>query len=69
VTIPVDPIAVAIVVAIVVARVLDALGIVHTIGGSIASSIAGEPRHAPRAPAGRHSAAKAALVSQGRRVI
>jgi hypothetical protein len=23
---------------------LDALGIVHTIGGSIASSIAGEPR-------------------------
>jgi hypothetical protein len=27
-----------------VTRALDALGIVHTIGGSIASSIAGEPR-------------------------
>jgi hypothetical protein len=40
VTVPVDPIAVA----LSVARVLDALGIVHTIGGSIASSIAGEPR-------------------------
>jgi hypothetical protein len=40
VTVPVDPIAVA----VSVARVLDALGIVHTIGGSIASSIAGEPR-------------------------
>ncbi len=39
-TVPIDPIAVA----IVVARALDALGIVHTIGGSIASSIAGEPR-------------------------
>lgn len=35
-----DPIAVA----VSVTRVLDALGIVHTIGGSIASSIAGEPR-------------------------
>jgi hypothetical protein len=40
VTIPVDPIAIA----LAVARALDALGIVHTIGGSIASSIAGEPR-------------------------
>jgi hypothetical protein len=40
VTVPVDPIAVA----LAVARALDALGIVHTIGGSIASSIAGEPR-------------------------
>lgn len=39
-TIPVDPIAVA----LSVARAFDALGIVHTIGGSIASSIAGEPR-------------------------
>ena len=39
-TVPVDPIAVA----VSVARVLDSLGIVHTIGGSIASSIAGEPR-------------------------
>ena len=39
-TVPVDPIAVA----ASVARVLDSLGIVHTIGGSIASSIAGEPR-------------------------
>ena len=26
------------------ARVLEALGILHTIGGSIATSIAGEPR-------------------------
>ena len=39
-TVPVDPIAIA----VSVARALDALGIVHTIGGSIASSIAGEPR-------------------------
>lgn len=39
-TAPVDPIAVA----LTVGRTLDALGIVHTIGGSIASSIAGEPR-------------------------
>lgn len=39
-TVPVDPIAVA----LAVTRALDALGIVHTIGGSIASSIAGEPR-------------------------
>lgn len=39
-TVPVDPIAIA----IAVAQVFDALGIVHTIGGSIASSIAGEPR-------------------------
>jgi hypothetical protein len=37
---PVDPIAVA----LLVVRELDALGILHTIGGSIASSIAGEPR-------------------------
>ena len=37
---PIDPIAIA----LQVTRVLDALGIVHTIGGSIASSIAGEPR-------------------------
>jgi hypothetical protein len=40
VTVPVDPIAVA----LAVTRALDALGIIHTIGGSIASSIAGEPR-------------------------
>ena len=39
-TVPVDPIAVA----LAVTRALDALGIIHTIGGSIASSIAGEPR-------------------------
>jgi hypothetical protein len=31
-------------VAVAVARVLDELGIAHTIGGSIASSLAGEPR-------------------------
>ena len=37
---PVDPIAIA----LTVTRALDALGIIHTIGGSIASSIAGEPR-------------------------
>jgi hypothetical protein len=40
VTVPVDPIAVA----LAVARVFEALGIQHTIGGSIASSFAGEPR-------------------------
>jgi hypothetical protein len=40
VTVLVDPIAIA----LAVAHTLDALGIVHTIGGSIASSIAGEPR-------------------------
>jgi hypothetical protein len=40
VTVPVDPIAIA----LAVARAFDALGIIHTIGGSIASSIAGEPR-------------------------
>ncbi len=39
-TVSVDPIAIA----ISVARMLDGLGIVHTIGGSIASSFAGEPR-------------------------
>jgi hypothetical protein len=37
---PVDPIETA----LIVARHLDALGILHTIGGSIASSFAGEPR-------------------------
>ena len=37
---PVDPIAVA----VSVARTLEALGIMHTIGGSIASAFAGEPR-------------------------
>ena len=37
---PIDPIAIA----LAVTRVLDSLGILHTIGGSIASSIAGEPR-------------------------
>ena len=37
---PVDPIAVA----IAVSHVLDSLGIPHTVGGSIASSFAGEPR-------------------------
>lgn len=31
-------------VALKVTSVLDALGVGHTIGGSIASSIAGEPR-------------------------
>ena len=35
-----DPIAVA----LAVAEVLDALGILHTVGGSLASSFAGEPR-------------------------
>ena len=37
---PIDPIAIA----FSVTHVLDALGILHTIGGSIASSFAGEPR-------------------------
>jgi len=37
---PVDPIATA----LLVARALDGLQILHTIGGSIASSFAGEPR-------------------------
>ena len=37
---PADPIGVA----LVVTRDLDELGIAHTIGGSIASSVAGEPR-------------------------
>jgi len=40
VTDPVDPIAVA----IAVSRILDSLQIPHTVGGSIASSFAGEPR-------------------------
>jgi hypothetical protein len=40
VTVPVDPIAIA----VSVAQVFDDLGIAHTIGGSIASSVAGEPR-------------------------
>lgn len=39
-TAPIDPIAVA----VSVVRVLDALGIANTVGGSIASSFAGEPR-------------------------
>ncbi len=39
-TAPVDPIAVA----VCVARVLDNLGIKYTVGGSLASSFAGEPR-------------------------
>ena len=39
-TAAVDPIAVA----IAVVRVLDSLGIANTVGGSIASSFAGEPR-------------------------
>ena len=39
-TVPVDPIETA----LMVSRCLDALGIPHTIGGSIASSFAGEPR-------------------------
>jgi hypothetical protein len=37
---PIDPIETA----LLVARHLDAMGILHTIGGSIASSFAGEPR-------------------------
>jgi len=40
VTDPVDPIAVA----IAVSRILDSLNILHTVGGSIAGSFAGEPR-------------------------
>jgi hypothetical protein len=40
VTAPVDPIAVA----LLVTRTLETLQIPHTVGGSIASSIAGEPR-------------------------
>jgi len=40
VSVPVDPIAVA----ITISRALDGLGISHTVGGSIASSFAGEPR-------------------------
>jgi hypothetical protein len=40
VTVPIDPIETA----LLVARHLDALGILHTVGGSIASSFAGEPR-------------------------
>lgn len=39
-TTPIDPIAIA----VLVAKLFDALGIAHTIGGSIASSFAGEPR-------------------------
>ena len=39
-TTPIDPIETA----LLVARHLDALGILHTVGGSIASSFAGEPR-------------------------
>jgi len=39
-TVPVDPIETA----LLVSRCLDALGIPHTVGGSIASSFAGEPR-------------------------
>lgn len=39
-TVPVDPIAIA----LSVARVFETLGIASTIGGSIASSFAGEPR-------------------------
>jgi hypothetical protein len=40
VTVPADPIAIA----LSVAHVFETLGIPHTIGGSIASSFAGEPR-------------------------
>ena len=39
-TSPIDPIEVA----LTVTRILDGLGIAHTIGGSIAASFAGEPR-------------------------
>lgn len=39
-TVPVDPIAIA----VSVAHVLNMLGIAHTVGGSLASSFAGEPR-------------------------
>jgi hypothetical protein len=40
VTVPVDPIGIA----LLVTRVLETIGVAHTIGGSIASSFAGEPR-------------------------
>jgi hypothetical protein len=40
VTAPIDPIAIA----VAVTQTLERLGILHTIGGSIASSVAGEPR-------------------------
>jgi hypothetical protein len=40
VTRPIDPVAIA----VLVAQRLDRLGILHTTGGSIASSLAGEPR-------------------------
>jgi hypothetical protein len=43
-TTPVDPISTA----IAVARILEGLGILHTIGGSIAASVAGEPRSTVR---------------------
>lgn len=39
-TTPVDPVSTA----VAVAGILDGLGIMHTIGGSIAASVAGEPR-------------------------
>jgi hypothetical protein len=39
-TAPVDPIAIA----VAVGKILDGLGILHTIGGSIGASFAGEPR-------------------------
>lgn len=39
-TVPVDPIAIA----LSVSHVLETLGISHTVGGSLASSFAGEPR-------------------------
>lgn len=39
-TVPVDPIAIA----ISVSQALDTIGIPHTVGGSLASSFAGEPR-------------------------
>lgn len=39
-TVPVDPIAIA----IAVSQALDTIGIAHTVGGSLASSFAGEPR-------------------------
>jgi hypothetical protein len=45
-TVPVDPIATA----LVVSRCLDAMGIPYTVGGSIASSFAGEPRSTARSP-------------------
>jgi len=40
VAVPVDPVAVA----LSVGQTLDALGVRYTIGGSLASSVAGEPR-------------------------